>query len=584
MTLQFRRQDDQGSGEDTDHHDLQMEGSSDQISQTLDVLAWIIAIFRRPMQDHLTVSEIDFAYKGGPKERPDFELSLLPLNSSFPIRADGPGQCWTSMFPRSILAYGFPVPSKRRPDGMLGLEIPFEILTTFAGIRFPLKIGQGLILAGPSTLLVPCKKVDNAIQWHYLSGKDRFEHLRELNKAMGLSFQGENWADLAQPTAFLGHCKYAVIRLGTQGLDASPITPSQVPSIGPTFEVNHAGTGSFGFNKYVTAQANFDWKISSREKAAIPGADIQLSDRLARGRDTPLLLYDNGACRAWLVSELSVALHMTHVYLSGKNLDGSMKDRIPVAAAASNGGEAAFQAIETAAELSVPLRFGCQREFPKIVDDFLTVFEQRKQQEIISRTVTRISLKDGLRGWDFDQLQRRPLLVEQQKLSRGLMGQRSPVWWKLFKSPEVLVIFGRDIGCPIQPSPEGPEPFCTSWNDVPLGHHLLIASVPSLLDLQRMTCTHAQGLKEQYMLSNKVGWARPSGSRLFEPCVQGGLCTPLQGMQVVGKGPLWKPGSVWRTLLPPPAELVQDGAVIFADRPEKVERRPCQISLPVPPM
>ena len=76
MTLQFRRQDGQGSVEDADYHDLQMEGSSVQICQTLDMISWIIAIFRRPMQDRLTVSEIDFAYNGGPKDGPDFKLSL----------------------------------------------------------------------------------------------------------------------------------------------------------------------------------------------------------------------------------------------------------------------------------------------------------------------------------------------------------------------------------------------------------------------------------------------------------------------------------------------------------------------------
>ena len=211
MTLRFRRQSDQESGGNSEQHDLQLEGNKVQICQSLEMLAWVIAIFRRPMQDHLTVSEIDFGYRGGPDECPHFELSLMPLSTSFPVRPDEDGQCWTSLFPQSILAYGFPVPSQRRPEGFIGLEIPFEILTMFAGIRFPLGLGQGLVLAGPSTLLVPGSKTENAIQWHYLFGEDRFERLRDLIKPMDLSFQGEDWNDLAEPTAFLGHLKSAAV-------------------------------------------------------------------------------------------------------------------------------------------------------------------------------------------------------------------------------------------------------------------------------------------------------------------------------------------------------------------------------------
>ena len=158
MTLQVRHE---GGG-----HELHvtMEGSLVQISERLEQLAWVATIFRRPLQDQLTVSECDFAYDGGLTAVPKFRMSLLPASSSFPVDADEPGQCWTSLFPRSILAYGFPVQEECRPDGMLGLEIPFHILTTFAGIQLPIRIAAGLLLAGLSTLLVPGNRINKAIQ------------------------------------------------------------------------------------------------------------------------------------------------------------------------------------------------------------------------------------------------------------------------------------------------------------------------------------------------------------------------------------------------------------------------------------
>src|SRR4051794_19303135 len=102
MTLQVRRE---GGG-----HELHvaMEGSLAKISDRLEQLAWVTTIFRRPLQDRLTVSECDFAYDGGLTAVPKFRMSLLPPSSSFPVDPDEHGQCWTSLFSRSILAYGFP--------------------------------------------------------------------------------------------------------------------------------------------------------------------------------------------------------------------------------------------------------------------------------------------------------------------------------------------------------------------------------------------------------------------------------------------------------------------------------------------
>jgi hypothetical protein len=583
MTLRFRRQGDQESDEDSEQHDLQMEGNEVQLCQSLEMLAWIIAIFRRPIQDHLTISEIDFGYRGGPGECPHFELSLMPLSTSFPVRADEDGQCWTAMFPRSILAYGFPVPSRRRPDGIIGLEIPFEILTMFAGIRFPLRLGQGLVLAGLSTLLVPGSKAENAIQWHYLFGENRFERLRDLIKPMDLPFQGEDWNDLAAPTAFLGHLRYAAVQLGTEGLGTNSITASQVAKAGVKLGLEHKGTVSAGLSKCATAQATVRWKISDRETAVVLNRDLHLSDRLERAKNTPTLLYDDETCRAWLVAELSVALHMAHAQLSGKNLASALKQRIPIAKKASDGGDAALEAIKEAVSLSISFDIGPAREFSDIVDDFLTTFEQARQQESVSEMLTQISLQDGLRGWDFEQLQTRAWQIDLRELPRPSKWRRSPIWWKLFKSSKALVIFGRNIGCPIQPSPEASEPYCVSWNNIPEGHHLLIASVPPLKRLKQLMCTDSDGLQGQYMLSNELGWARPNGSRLFGPCVDGESCTPVQGMQIVGRGLLWKAGPMWNSesLMPPPEDLEIDGAVIFADKPRKIGRRTCQVRDPI---
>src|SRR3954452_5716349 len=94
--------------------------------------------------------------------------------------------------------------------------------------------------------------------------------------------------------------------------------------------------------------------------------------------------------------------------------------------------------------------------------------------------------------------------------------QGLPIWWNLFEGHEMLVVFGRKICCRIQSSPESSEPFCSSWDNVPVGQHILTANVPCLQHLRRIMCVKNRGLQAQLMLSDKVGWARPAGSRLFE--------------------------------------------------------------------
>jgi hypothetical protein len=158
--------------------------------------------------------------------------------------------------------------------------------------------------------------------------------------------------------------------------------------------------------------------------------------------------------------------------------------------------------------------------------------------------------------------------------------QGPPIWWNLFEGHEVLVVFGRKIGCPIQSSPESSEPFCSSWDNVPVGQHILTVSVPCLQHLQRIMCVKNKGLQDQFMLSDKVGWARPAGSRLFEICTPGANCTPVQTMQMVFKGPMWEPKAGY---LLPPTVLEPNGAVIFAGRPDKRGRRLCHVHEPIGP-
>lgn len=124
---------------------VQVSGSFDEISETLKQLAWLAATLRLHRSGQFTVSDIDFRIQQA-LVRDSFE-TIFQVSLFSPAEApqpdyNEPGQCWTSLFTESVLVYGFPVHGGNRPDGILGLEVPFEIMVAFAGVKFPVVLGE----------------------------------------------------------------------------------------------------------------------------------------------------------------------------------------------------------------------------------------------------------------------------------------------------------------------------------------------------------------------------------------------------------------------------------------------------------
>lgn len=153
---------------ETDQAVVHISGSAEYIRNTTEQLAWLTATLIVPHEGKLTVSCIYF-----PPQRTDidevrngfFHLCLWE-QVKLPEPDGGPGQCWTSLFTQSVLAYGFPLAGKERPDGMRGLEVPFEIMAAFSGVRFPVLLGQRLAFASKTNILIPEVSSNDSIQWH----------------------------------------------------------------------------------------------------------------------------------------------------------------------------------------------------------------------------------------------------------------------------------------------------------------------------------------------------------------------------------------------------------------------------------
>jgi hypothetical protein len=149
------------------------------------------------------------------------------------------------------------------------------------------------------------------------------------------------------------------------------------------------------------------------------------------------------------------------------------------------------------------------------------------------------SWADGLRGSSYDSPFRlRDEIPELEYTPRSLQGRRVS-WWKFAKKPDVLVLLGRGLGCPIRCRPGNPL-VCLAWAEVPRDHQLLIMTMPVLEALKRQCCTKRAAeprvpnwrhpYHSRYMITNSIAKARPNNTRLFEACT-GPQCNPVQDLR-----------------------------------------------------
>ena len=76
------------------------------------------------------------------------------------------GQCWHAMFRKPVVVHGFPIP--RRPEPKTGLEIPLNMMAALSGTQLVDTFASKSFIKGFSSMLVPTKKADGVVFWHFL--------------------------------------------------------------------------------------------------------------------------------------------------------------------------------------------------------------------------------------------------------------------------------------------------------------------------------------------------------------------------------------------------------------------------------
>ena len=493
---------------------VNVKGSRGLIISVAQQLAWLTAVFRKPHYGQTSHSEIVFNELNKDAESASKEFEIRPLGLRKVHRSSK--TCWLDLFSNCVIAMGFPIPE--RSNGEKGIELPYGIMTSQAGILFSKTYNGGLFLRGLSTLIYPTASWENnqSVQWHIFDSGNSRERLppgtiplltspdevRRSNWVRCTHLERLAWA----PRTFLGYCKDINIHLATEDSEISRVTYSQAEneSHRPALLLDSLAGGTSGMGM-VSAQTSMRFV---RPKGLVKcSMHDTLPGLLDSAQLRPVLVYDDHpeAQKGWLVPTLSVILHMAQVWAQGKHL----LNKMPYVNPCWNAEEVAMRLIQEKGGL--PLRRKPEEEYEylrDVVQKLLISLEELIVEEAIAErdpdpTVTFESSK--VYGWDLVDIARFSVTCRRKQL-------RVHESWTVL-SNEVLTLFCQGLGEVIRPA--SPSNICSTWNPIPSKRHYLTATVPCLRQLSHQYGRSSTG---QCLRLTKDGyWHWPSNG-LFDDC------------------------------------------------------------------
>ncbi|KAF1846467.1 uncharacterized protein K460DRAFT_417538 [Cucurbitaria berberidis CBS 394.84] len=196
----------------------------------------------------------------------------LPHENRYP--QESISSCWHAMFCNPTVVEGFPVLA--RDDNEQGLQLPFSMLHTLAEVQYLTCYNGTMILKGLCTLLVPTRKSDRSVTWHFLHNDDGTENS---------NYERIQWAGVKKCTA-----GFAI---------EQKVTISVSKYIGASGSVIRGNRDRPEYVKHST----YSMQIES-------------------ARNIPVLIYDTATQQAWLVDGASALLHVARTQVAQKPYGG----------------------------------------------------------------------------------------------------------------------------------------------------------------------------------------------------------------------------------------------------------------------
>ena len=549
--------------------EISISGTLDDVVSTVEQLAWFAAVFRPPNSNHLAASSVIFSrLKPTGLAASSFGLQLDMLNSdmfkSHP-QAENIPSCWQHLFQGGVLAFGFPI--AQRDEGS-GLEIPFELMTFFAQVRVSMTHDAGTILLGDTSCLFPAKRLQTGVQWHFVKSSDS-DMIGNVLRSCSERICEENLSALTSRRTFLGVYTSARVLLGTEELvQNNKIIDSDLDDSTSKIELAREGTTTAGLSikGFVNGTIGGRWTVPRGLRVNMI-ENREYPDRLEKAEKRPILVYDCRIKSAWLVSELSLVLHLVLTYIRRprvqqrrRNQKGRQPEdwpQLPFADARSDGGAAAHSVICSNHDLYLYTNEqGEEKLFWNVVDDFLKDLRSLRLAVNLKKAASGWPIfSSRLQGWDFTDLATKEETIHQRELPTD---SRKVSWWKLSDSKDMLVVFGRDFGQLITPDLNKTKVY-RGWECLPPQAELLVASMPCVEQLMEQS----KPRKEQghYYLMPELAWHKPTEkhSSCSDHCNSSCLCIhelrQIHSLRILSGG----------SEINPPKHLSSSGAAIFGD-------------------
>jgi len=401
--------------------------------------------------------------------------------------------CWHSLFPRSVIAKGFSISSRKKGKG---LEMSFADMALMSRSLTFVEYDGGLVVEGLSSLLIPIKILqdDDALQWHYeskvLAGSGQKRSVSDIFSSMpDMQWYKELQEDqLTSKRCFLGWVDKASIVLGTEDHVNFDIVRSGAAFIPKSRIVGSnsitLGTSGTGF---VTFTGTRSWgKESTPSNLTLPiDRDRAIEEALADESKVPITVYDDSTKIAWCLPQASVCLQIVHSLLEQRDCQVSDQGRAVTLASEATGSTNASGAMKT---LMRCLNFEVR----------IRSLGEGSQSTPLSRTIAQVWLRlnnfrDGLKKL-IAQLQdagfhppENLIGVEFADVSEMSCSEVNIKKFKL-NQPWVhfvhqsAVLFCSGLGQPIIPIPPAPPKYiCSAWKTVPVGKYHLVLTADGIL-------------------------------------------------------------------------------------------------------
>lgn len=461
--------------------ELIVNGTPEEIISVVHQVAWLGLAFRLPIAGELSHS--DFTLRQSSLLQ--FDLEYSPTQ----IVGRSSEMCWYPLFTGLVLACGFPIPPR---ENEIGVELPFDVMTSLGGVMHPILSDGGYILRGFSSIIYPVSQrsmhsPQGSVQWHALySSSERtsvsLESLKNLPR-LKVSDLAE-FETLSSCRIFLGYSSEVHVHLGTQDSEYGQSFRPHGPSLGAQRSrlVFSGLSANINGSHYIGAGLGANWSVNKSKAAEIREVSkVSYEAILSEIMDQPSVMYDVKDCRGWLVPTICVILHMIHVralYWANQEVLPTLETPIPFSINGNKhtASKAALQAIKK--DFKDPKLYVSPRGQEAIhlsawVTELWAAIDAMRCDIVNEKPLKRA----GLVGWDFFNVAVRGTACGERKETRRKF---RGTWKDLINESGIVVFHGIGFGEIIKAR----TPICSVWKSIPTGEDLLVACIESVIQLQ----------------------------------------------------------------------------------------------------